>query len=113
MAVKVSIVEYPFVGEIYRTFIDDSKPLEEQVEEKVVVLKTKCDIQEASSYNRGNFINATYNIYMPFDTNKTVNFKRGDLFEANAYGMVVNGEIIGIYPSQLGGISLFIKDIDV
>lgn len=113
MAIKNLIEEYPFEGVVYKMYIDDNKPLDEQVEEKEIICRTKCDIQAASAYNRGHFVNATYNIYMPLASGEKIKFKRGDLFESEAYGIVVNGEIIGIYPSQLGGVSIYIKDIDV
>ena len=41
------IQEYPFNGSFYTYGIDMTKPLTERVEEEVLVLETKCDIQEA------------------------------------------------------------------
>lgn len=104
-------VEFPYEGIFYRTFIDDTKPLEEQVEEKKQVLASKCDIQEVSATENGNFINASFRVFIPMANFLPV--KRGDLFEGSAYGMRVNGEIIGIYPSQLGGCTIYIKDRDI
>lgn len=107
------IEEYPFSGLFYRTFIDDSKPLIEQVEEKLELLKTKCDIQQVSQSDGGNFFNASFKIYIPINTNSKLKVQRGDLFEGDMYGMAVNGEIIGIYASQLSGCTIYIKDRDV
>lgn len=112
MAMRI-IEEYPFTGKIYRPYIDESLPLEERVETLELVLSTKCDIQQTSSNDGGNLIDASFKIFFPIDTSKKINIKRGYLFEGEMYGIEVNGEIIGIYPSQLGGCTIFIKDRDV
>lgn len=107
------IQEYPFNGLFYRTSIDDSKPLIEQVEEKLELLNTQCDIQQVSQSDGGNFFGASFEIYIPFDIKTNLTIQRGDLFEGNMYGMAVNGEIVAIYASQLGGCTIYIKDRDV
>lgn len=103
---------FPYEGTFFRTFVDESKPLDERKEERIDLLTIKCDIQGNRS-GMGYFLNASFSIYIPWDVNDKLPFKRGDLFESNIFGMIVNGEIIGIYPSQLGGCSIYIKDMDV
>jgi hypothetical protein len=37
----------------------------------------------------------------------------GCLFEAEINGLLVNGKVVGVFPSQLGGITAYIQDTDV
>ena len=37
----------------------------------------------------------------------------GDLFEADVYGMRANGKVVGVFPSQLGGVTCYVQDTDV
>ena len=106
--------DYPYHGQFYRIMVDESKPLDEQVEEKVVVFETECDITESSHSWSNNFIWAKYAVYFPNDKdNDTILVKMGDLFEATINGMVANGKVVGVFPSQLGGITCYVQDTDV
>lgn len=105
---------YPYKGVFYRTYIDKTKPLPEQKEEKEIVFETECDIIESSHSWSNNFIWAKYAIYFPFDKEKdTISIKLGDFFEADIYGLNVNGKVVGVFPSQLGGVTVYIQDTDV
>lgn len=106
-------VEFPFQGAFYRSFIDESLPLEEQVEEKTLLFETKCDIQQTTTNDSGGFVDPSFAIYFPIDISQDLLVKRGDFFEGSMYGMQVNGEVIGIYASQLGGCTVYLKDRDV
>ena len=114
--------DYPFKGRFYRIAIDESKPLDEQVEEEVTVLETECDVTESSHSWSNNFIWAKYAVYFPLKINEEiegeniesqVKVKMGDLFEADVYGMRVNGKVVGVFPSQLGGVTCYVQDTDV
>jgi hypothetical protein len=35
------------------------------------------------------------------------------MFTANMYGIEVNGKVVGVFPSQLGGVTVYIQDLDV
>ena len=106
--------DYPYHGQFLRFVVDESKPLDEQVEEKVVVFETECDITESSHSWSNNFIWAKYAVYFPYDKdNDTIIVKMGDLFEATINGMPVNGKVVGVFPSQLGGITCYVQDTDV
>ena len=109
----MAFTEFPFNGVFYRTYIDETKPLDERVEEQEILLETICDIQQVSQSSGGNFVNASFEVYFPISIAQNLNIKRGNFFEGEMYGMKVNGEIIGIYPSQLGGCTVYLKDIDV
>lgn len=103
--------EYPYEGKFTRSFIDESKPLDERVEEFIEILSTECDIQEASHTGSGNFIKASFEVYFPISD--TIKVKNGDLFEGEFEGLVVNGRVIGIFPTQLKGCKCYIDDTDV
>ena len=106
--------DYPFRGQFFRMGVDESKPLDQQVEEKIVIFETDCDITESSHSWSRNFIWAKYAVYFPFDKkNDEVVVRLGDLFEANMYGLIVNGKVVGVFPSQLGGVTVYIQDTDV
>lgn len=109
------IEEYPFEGVFYTSAIDKTKPLEQQVEEEVVVLVTKCDIMEASHSRVGDFIKAVYSIYVPFDKTLVdpINVNRGLMFRANMYGLLIEGKVEGVFPSQLGGFVAYVQANDV
>lgn len=106
--------DYPYFGQFFRIEIDESKPLDEQVEERVVIFETDCDITESSHSWSRNFIWAKYAIYFPFDKdNEEIEVKLGDLFEADMHGLIVNGKVVGVFPSQLGGVTVYVQDTDV
>jgi len=105
------IEEYPFNGTFYTTeqsASDDGDPLKDTTSE-VILLNTECDIQEASKGMSGDAIISYFNIYYPFDKTSGINITRGAKFRSVDYGMQVEGTVEGIFPSQLGGCSVYIK----
>lgn len=108
-----NIQEYPFTGVFYTIGIDYDKPLDEQVEEEITILDTVCDIQEANAGERSGFINATYSVYFPFDELETFNVEKGMSFRGSIYGLNISGSVVGLFPTQLGGCTAYIKAIDV
>jgi len=106
--------DYPYYGYFYRVGIDESLPLDQQKEEKIVIFETRCDITESSHSWSRNFIWAKYAIYFPFNKEKEdIKVRLGDLFESNIYGLKVNGKVVGVFPSQLGGVTIYVQDTDV
>lgn len=110
---RTVLEEYPFEGSFYTYGVDESKPLDEQVEEEILVLRTKCDIQEAQKTDNAGNIITSFNIYFPFDPCAGIDITRGMTFRGSLYGLDVNGEVIGLFPTQLGGCVCFIRDRDV
>lgn len=109
-----SLQEYPFTAVFFTVDIDESKPLDQQREERIIILETECDITEASHSYSTNFISAKYSVYIPFDASEEeVLVQAGQSFEADMYGMRVNGKVVGVFPSQLGGITVYVQDADV
>lgn len=106
--------DYPYYGYFYTIEVDESKPLDERTEEKVVLFETVCDITESSHSWSRNFIWSKYAVYFPYDKESDqIKIKMGDLFEADVHGLTVNGKVVGVFPSQLGGITVYIQDTDV
>ena len=98
--------EFPFLnGVFYKIGIDDSKPLEEQVEEEIEIYTSNFDLSTGTSLNTD-----TFTVYIPFDKDiDSLVVKEGDLFKGDTYGMLQKGRIIGIYPSQLRGCTILLK----
>lgn len=107
---RTLIEDYPFSGKFSRLTIDESKPLGERTETETVILETSCDIQEASRTEAWGANNVTFVVYYPFDPKVGVNIMRGDVFEGDMYGIEVVGEVNGIFPSQLGGCEVHLKE---
>lgn len=105
--------EYPFRGSFYEKRIDKTKPLKEQKEEEILLLDTECDIQEVGKSKNSGTINASFNVYFPFNKEDGINIKRGNTFRGTMYGMEVNGTVIGVFPTQMGGCVVYLTDIDV
>ena len=106
--------EFPHYGYFFIKEIDESLPLDQQKEVKKVIFETQCDIAESSHSWSTNFIWAKYAVYFPFDPETDVlNISLGMLFEADLYGMRVNGKVVGVFPSQIGGVTVYVQDTDV
>lgn len=104
------LVEYPFKGSFYKIGIDYTKPPSQQVEEEILVLETDCDIQEAQKSDTSGNVVSTFNVYFPFDKNGEVGIQKGMIFRGSLYGVDVEGEIIGLFPTQMGGCAVYLKD---
>ena len=136
------LVEFPFDGVFYEYRTDTSGGLLNQKTEEVEILRTKCDIQQTSQIGNAGFLASSYTIYFPLKSNdsllgspsdeadgsagkipsdkelvddktfKPVKIKRGMYFRGTMYGYEVNGKVIGVAPSMLGGCACQIKDLD-
>lgn len=111
---RTPLEEYPFYGAFYEYKVDDTKPLDEQVEEEILVLERKCDIIHASQTDAGGNIASFFKVYLPFDKDtEKVAIRRGMIFKGNAYGLEINGRVFSVAPSQLEAIECYVKDTDV
>lgn len=107
---------YPYEGEFYYT---EDNPGEdgdliggEDAANEVSVLKTRCDIQEASKmFNSGALI-ADYNVYFPLERGGLISVRRGMSFRGVLHGMDVGGTVTGLFPGQLG-VKATVKEVDV
>lgn len=103
MYIDRNIEEYPFNATFYHLGIDESKPLDQQVEEKIVSYETICDVDDK---NNG-LSNDTITIYIPFDKSSgSLNVALGETVEVETYGVIQKGRVLGVRPSQLGGVKI-------
>jgi len=95
--------DYPFTGKFYKSSIDKTKPLSQQVETEVTIAEVVCDIQEDANFRATATAKAVYAVYVPFDSDTTeIPVQRGHMFKGYQYGLLVSGKVIGVFPSQLG-----------
>lgn len=116
-----SFRKYPYHGAFYRYAIDESKPLDEQVEEEILVYETDCNILRRSGLRQSNLVVADYNVRFPLEPNpgaqgtsdlyKDCGVRRGYTFRGSFYGITVEGQVEMIEPSQLGEMNVDIKVI--
>lgn len=113
------LVDYPYHGAFYDSIVDESKPLNEQTAEEVLVDEFDCDIQKTSKLHNNNMLGANYNVYFPLKKNpnatgtidyyEDIKVRRGMTFKGMFYGYLLVGEVEIVRPSQLGGCSCEIK----
>ena len=112
--------EFPYEGRFYKLEVSDSPNLEDRKEVETTIWEGKCDIQESSRTYVQGFSGATFAIYFPLkkilsaengrSEFEKVHIKRGDSFVGSIYGLEVKGEVVGVFPSQLGGCMAYIKE---
>lgn len=97
------ITEYPFYAVFYHLGVDESLPLDEQKEIKIISFETICDISD-----RNNSINNdTITLYYPFNAEKEeIKVILGETVEVETYGLIQKGRVLGVYPSQMGGVTV-------
>lgn len=100
---RTSGKEYPFEGD-FIGYDEDSA-------NDVVILKTKCDIQQVSYTDNQGLLKSAYKIFFPFDESVGVNIKRGNTFKGKLYGLEINGTINEPYPTQLGVCEVVLQDM--
>ena len=99
--------EYPHDGYFYRIGVDESKPLDEQVEEEITIYSTKFDLSEGSDLEMKSF-----KIFFPFDYKKDeIAINEGNAFKGSIWGASIKGRVLGIYPSQFGGCTVLLTRI--
>lgn len=97
------ISEYPFYATFYHLGVDESKPLDQQVEEKIVSFETVCDVDDKNT----GLNNDTITLYFPFDSeNEKIKIILGETMEVETYGLIQRGRVLGVRPSQLGGVKV-------
>lgn len=95
--------EYPFTATFYHVGVDESLPLDQQVEEKIISFQTKCDVDDQNT----GLSNEMITLYFPFDSTKeTLKVELGETMEVDTYGLVQKGRVLGVRPSQLGGVKV-------
>ena len=100
--------EYPFYATFFHLGVDESKPLDEQVEERIVLFESPCDISDQDT----GLNNDKITIFMPFNPEDgDIEIRLGESVEIESYGLVQKGRVLGVVPSQLGGMKVMCKRI--
>jgi hypothetical protein len=108
MYIDYNLDEYPFYAIFYNIGVDESKPLDQQVEEKIISLETQCDVDDKNNGLNNDIIT----LYFPFDANnEEIKIRLGDTMEVDTYGILQKGRVLGVRPSQLGGVKVMCKKI--
>lgn len=95
--------EYPFYATFYHLGIDKTKPLNQQKEEKIVSFESVCDISDQDT----GLNNDKITVFIPFDAYEgNIEIKLGEIMEVESYGLIQKGRVLGVFPSQLGGIKV-------
>ena len=108
MYIDYNLNEYPFYAIFYNIGVDESKPLDQQVEEKIISFETQCDVDDKNNGLNNDIIT----LYFPFDANnEEIKVRLGDTMEVDTYGINQKGRVLGVRPSQLGGVKVMCKKI--
>ena len=108
MYIDHSLDEYPFYAIFYNIGVDESKPLDQQVEEKIISFETQCDVDDKNNGLNNDIIT----LYFPFDSShEDIKIRLGDTMEVDTYGINQKGRVLGVRPSQLGGVKVMCKKI--
>jgi hypothetical protein len=95
--------EYPFYATFYHLGVDKTKPLDQQKEEKIVSFESVCDISDQDT----GLNNDKITLFIPFDAYEgDIEIKLGETMEVESYGLIQKGRVLGVFPSQLGGIKV-------
>lgn len=95
--------EYPFYATFYHLGVDESKPLDQQKEEKIVSFESVCDMSDQET----GLNNDKIMLFIPFDAYEgNIEIRLGESVEIESYGLIQKGRVLGVFPSQLGGIKV-------
>lgn len=95
--------EYPFYATFYHLGVDESLPLDEQKETKIVSFESVCDMSDQETgLNNDKIV-----LFIPFDAYEgNIEIRLGESVEIESYGLIQKGRVLGVFPSQLGGIKV-------
>ena len=86
----------------------------EQIEEEKEIFVTPCDIVEGGHSRSRTFMSADWEVNFPFDKDvEPIVVKRGDTFSGEMYGVLIQGKVMGVFPTQMGGCVAYIEDLEV
>ena len=119
------IEEFPFHGVFYTVptvrpengdLLGDGNLLEESgvaTPEETVLLETVCDIQQAAKLINSGTIMADFKVFIPCEVGARLPIRFNTNFRCEDYAIPVNGRVVGLEYSQLGGCSIDIKMSEV
>ena len=100
--------EYPFVATFYYLGVDENKPLDQQVEEEVAVFQTRCDITDDDKTLNDDILA----VFFPLNPNaEAIGDIIGKKVKVETYGILQKARVLGVFPSQIGGVKVICKRI--
>ncbi len=134
---RKAITEYPFHGTFYTVITvkpDDGDLLggiegdgdllggeeignpsepETGTSEQTILLETECDIQQAAKLINSGTIMADFKVFFPCEVGAKLPIRFNTNFKCEDYAIPINGRVVGLEYSQLGGCSIDIKMSEV
>lgn len=81
--------------------------------EETILLQTQCDIQQAAKLINSGTIMADYKVFFPCEIGAKLPIRFNTNFKCEDYAIPINGRVVGLEYSQLGGCSVDIKMSEV
>lgn len=131
---RKAITEYKFHGTFYTVktikpedgdFLGDGNLLDDmdinsstdagttETPEETILLETECDIEKAAKLINSGTIMADYKVSFPCEVGAKLPIRFNTNFKCEDYAIPINGRVVGIEYSQLGGCSVDIKMSEV
>ena len=81
--------------------------------EETILLETECDIQQAAKLINSGTIMADYKVFFPCEIGAKLPIRFNTNFKCLDYAIPINGRVVGLEYSQLGGCHVDIKMSEV
>lgn len=111
------IKQYPHNGKFFKIVIVQESPLDPPIKKEIILYQGECDIQQSGAMSTPMLTKAGYAIYFTLGEDENgdyeLNIQKGSSFDGDMYGQRVNGRVLGIFPSQLGGVVAYVEDTDI
>lgn len=80
---------------------------------ETILLETECDIQQAAKLINSGTIMADYKVFFPCEIGAKLPIRFNTNFKCEDYAIPINGRVVGLEYSQLGGCHVDIKMSEV
>lgn len=84
-----------------------------ETSEETILLETECDIQQAAKLINSGTIMADYKVFFPCEIGAKLPIRFNTNFKCDDYAIPINGRVVGLEYSQLGGCHVDIKMSEV
>lgn len=110
------LTEYPFHGTFYTVednYPDDGDMIGDDSASDItetVIMNVMCDIQETNKIFSNSGGAAYSDVYFKFDKSEKVGIKVGDRFKSSDWYRNIDGLVVGVNPTQMGGCLVHIME---
>lgn len=80
---------------------------------ETILLETECDIQQSAKLINSGTIMADFKVFCPCEPGAKLPIRFNSKFRCSDYAIPINGRVVGLEYSQLGGFSVDIKMSEV